>query len=78
MDQQNENVKKISFTDSLERGQEEVKTKARQCSIAETNLSKDQFKAAYGTDPPSWIKTSEEANKDMKNQTLNQSDTQKQ
>ena len=70
MDQQNENVKKISFTGSLERGQQE--------EGFTTNLSKDQFKAAYGTDPPSWIKTSEEANKDMKNQTLNQSDTQKQ
>ena len=46
MDQQNENVKKISLTGSLERGQEEGFT---------TNLSKDQFKAAYGTDPPSWI-----------------------
>lgn len=68
MDQQNENVKKVSFTGSLERGQEEAKT----------NLTYDQFKAAYGTDPPSWIKTSEEANKDMKNQSLNQSDTQKQ
>ena len=71
MDQQNENVKKISFTGSLERGQEEVKTFSH-------NLSKDEFKAAYGTDPPSWIKTSEEANKDMKNQSLNQSDTHKQ
>ena len=68
MDQQNKNVKKISFSGSLETNKFE----------SETNLSKDQFKAAYGIDPPSWIKTSEEANKDMKNQSLNQSDTQKQ